>query len=162
IAVQSGGTSMLGEVWYASADTPVGPWHYAVKVVTHERYSFYNPKQHPMFDRDGGRRIYFEGTYTHTFSGNPDARPRYDYNQDLYRLDLGDPRLALPVAVYDVSPGEVPEAFQARRPDKGAPKVAFFAPDRALPGARPVLADKDGLHLGREGDSGAIFYALPT
>jgi hypothetical protein len=160
IAVQSGGTSMLGEVWYAEADTPVGPWLYAVKVVTHERYSFYNPKQHPMFDRDGGRRIYFEGTYTHTFSGNTDATPRYDYNQVLYKLDLGDPRVSLPVAVYDVSAGEVPEAFQARRPDQGTPRVAFFASDRALPGTRPVLADKDGLHLGREGDAGAIFFAL--
>jgi hypothetical protein len=26
IAVQSGGTSYLGEVWYAEADTPLGPW----------------------------------------------------------------------------------------------------------------------------------------
>ena len=37
IAVQQGGTtSYLGEVWYAEADTPVGPWRYARKVVTHE------------------------------------------------------------------------------------------------------------------------------
>ena len=69
-----GGTSMLGEVWYAEADTPVGPWVYARKVVTHDRYSFYNPKQHPMFDKEGGRMIFFEGTYTHTFSGNPTRR----------------------------------------------------------------------------------------
>src|SRR5262249_48634106 len=53
IAVESGGTSLLGEVWYAEADTPVGPWAYAVKVVTHDRYSFYNPKQHPFFDKEG-------------------------------------------------------------------------------------------------------------
>jgi hypothetical protein len=94
IFVQAGGTSSyLGEVWYAEADTPLGPWPSAVKVVTHDRYSFYNPKQHPMLDRAGGRVIYFEGTYTHTFSGNPDATPRYDYNQVMYRLDLADPRL---------------------------------------------------------------------
>jgi hypothetical protein len=68
-----------------------------VKVASHEKYSFYNPKQHPMFDQDGGRRIYFEGTYTHTFSSGPEtATPRYDYNQLMYRLDLSDPRLALP------------------------------------------------------------------
>lgn len=85
------GTSLLGEIWYAEADAPVGPWREAVKVVTHEKYSFYNPKQHPMFSR--GRHLYFEGTYTHTFSGNPHATPRYDYNQILYRLDLDDPRL---------------------------------------------------------------------
>ena len=94
--MQSGGTSFLGEVWYAEANTPTGPWADAVKVVTHERYSFYNPKQHPMFDQKGGQVIYFEGTYTHTFSGNPEATPRYDYNQVMYRLDLAGPRLALP------------------------------------------------------------------
>jgi hypothetical protein len=96
IAVEQGGTSLLGEVWFAEADTPVGPWRDAVKVVTHDRYSFYNPKQHPMFDKDGGRFIYFEGTYTHTFSGNPEMTPRYDYNQLMYKLDLAHPRLGLP------------------------------------------------------------------
>jgi hypothetical protein len=93
IAVQSGGTSFLGEVWYAESDAPTGPWNHAVKVVTHDRYSFYNPKQHPMFDKEGGRFIFFEGTFSHTFSGNADATPRYDYNQVLYKLDLADPRL---------------------------------------------------------------------
>lgn len=91
-----GKPSMLGEVWYAEADSPTGPWRYAVKVVTHERMSFYNPKQHPYFAKDKGRIIYFEGTYTHDFSGNPDTTPRYEYNQVMYRLDLNDPRVALP------------------------------------------------------------------
>ena len=41
--------------------------------------------------------IYFEGTYATTFSRpDADATPRYDYNQVMYRLDLSDPRLALP------------------------------------------------------------------
>jgi hypothetical protein len=90
IFTQTFGTSFLGEVWYAEAETPVGPWHQAVKICSHDRYSFYNPKQHPMFDRDGGRVIYFEGTYSHTFSGNAVPTPRYDYNQVMYRLDLSD------------------------------------------------------------------------
>lgn len=93
ITAQQFGTSLLGETWFAEAETPVGPWKDAVKIVSHEKYSFYNPKQHPMFDQDGGRVIYFEGTYTHTFSGNPHQTPRYDYNQIMYRLDLSDPRL---------------------------------------------------------------------
>jgi len=46
-----------------------------------------------MFDRDGGRVIFFEATYTNTFSGNPDQTPRYNYNQIMYQLDLSDPRL---------------------------------------------------------------------
>ncbi len=100
IAVQIQGTSHLGEVWYAEADTPTGPWVYARKIVTHEKYSFYNPKQHPYFDKDKGRIIFFEGTYTQTFSGNPEKTPRYDYNQILYKLDLADPRLVLPGANF--------------------------------------------------------------
>lgn len=100
---QSGDSSLLGEVWYAEADTPAGPWAYARKIVTHNKYSFYNPEHHPFFDQDGGRIIYFEGTYTTTFSGSAEtATPRYDYNQIMYRLDLDDPRLVLPVAVYQV------------------------------------------------------------
>jgi len=94
ITVQQHGTSYLGEVWYAEAPDIIGPWGPAVKIVTHEKYSFYNPVQHEFFDEDGGRFIYFEGTYTKMFSGNDIATPRYDYNQVMYRLDLDDPRLA--------------------------------------------------------------------
>jgi hypothetical protein len=93
IAVEMGGTSFLGEVWYAEAERPLRLWVHARKIVTHERYSFYNPRHHPEFDQQRGRVIYFEGTYTHTFSGNPEPTPRYDYNQLMYRLDLADPRL---------------------------------------------------------------------
>jgi len=89
------GTSMLGEIWISEADTPEGPWEKARKIVTHDQYSFYNVNHHLQFDQDGGRVIYFEGTYTHTFSGNPSPTPRYDYNQIMYRLDLADPRLKI-------------------------------------------------------------------
>ncbi len=94
IAGQHYGTSLLGEIWYAEADAPTGPWKKARKIVTHDKYSFYNPVHHPFFDAEGGRRIYFEGTYTQSFSGNPVATPRYDYNTIMYRLDLDDPHLA--------------------------------------------------------------------
>jgi hypothetical protein len=90
-----GEQSMVGEVWYAEADRPEGPWRWARKVATHPKMDFYNPVQHPMFDQQGGRVIYFEGTYVNTFSGNPLAVPRYNYNQLMYRLDLADPRLKL-------------------------------------------------------------------
>ena len=89
LAGQIGGkSSLLGEVWYAEAERPTGPFPKAVKVVTHDRMSFYNVCHHPFLDRDGGRVIHFEGTYTSDFSGNPDKTPRYEYNQVLYRLDL--------------------------------------------------------------------------
>lgn len=93
IGVEQGGTSFLGEVWYAEARSPLGPWGKARRIVTHEQYSFYNPVHHAFFDQEGGRLIYFEGTYAQTFSGNPDATPWYDYNQILYRLDLDSPAL---------------------------------------------------------------------
>lgn len=94
ITAQIGGTSFLGEVWYAEAQHITGPWSKAVKVVTHEKYSFYNPVQHAFFEADNGKSIYFEGTYTLTFSGNTHPTPRYEYNQVMYRLDLDDQRLA--------------------------------------------------------------------
>ena len=94
---QYGGTSQLGEIWYAEADSLTGPWSYAKKIITHDDYSFYNPVHHPFFDQEGGRRIYLEGTYSMTFSGNTNPTPRYDYNQIMYRLDLADPRLKLAV-----------------------------------------------------------------
>ena len=91
-----GKASNLGEVWYAEADAPEGPWTHARKVATHPTYSFYNPAHHAFFDQDGGRVIFFEGTYTAEFSGAPFPTPRYNYNQIMYRLDLSDPRLKMP------------------------------------------------------------------
>lgn len=89
VAGQIGGkASLLGEVWYAEADHPTGPFARAVRVVTHDRQTFYNVNHHAFLDRDGGRLIHFEGTYTNDFSGNPHKTPRYNYNQVLYRLDL--------------------------------------------------------------------------
>ena len=138
IAVEVGGSSsMLGEVWYAEADTPLGPWAYARKVVTHEKYSFYNPKHHAEFDKEGGKTVFFEGTYTISFSGNTDPTPRYEYNQLMYKLDLDDPRLNLPSAVYEGADGAValgPDAEAARRGDP----PAFFALSRPGPGTVPL------------------------
>jgi hypothetical protein len=90
-----GASSYLGEIWYSEADKPEGPWKFARKVVTHNHYSCYNPVHDDFFDQEGGRIIYFEGTYVTTFSRDGDPTPRYDYNQIMYRLDLSDPRLDL-------------------------------------------------------------------
>ncbi|WP_437187776.1 hypothetical protein SH668x_001186 [Planctomicrobium sp. SH668] len=93
IASEIGGTSMLGEVWYSESEDLLGEWAPATKVVTHQNYTFYNPLQHPELAEEGGRFIYFEGTYTDTFADGPVKTPRYDYNQIMYRLDLSDERL---------------------------------------------------------------------
>jgi hypothetical protein len=161
IAVEQGGTaSLLGEVWYAEANAPVGPWAYARKIVTHDRYTFYNPKQHHLFDQDGGRIVYFEGTYSRMFSGNPVATPRYDYNQIMYRLDLGDARLRLPVGVR-VADGEGGAATYSTHARSGP--IAFFAHDRPAEGLVPVFANPGGgLELDAEGDGRTpLFYARP-
>jgi hypothetical protein len=84
---------MLGEIWYAEADSPFGPWGSAVKVVGHDNYTFYNPHLHPEFTAPDSPVLLFEGTYTATFADRPPATPRFDYNQILYRLDLDDPAL---------------------------------------------------------------------
>jgi hypothetical protein len=180
IAVESfGNSSFLGEVWFAEADTPVGPWVYARKIVTHQKYSFYNPKQHPMFDKENGRIIFFEGTYTTTFSGNNDPTPRYDYNQVMYQLDLSDRRLALPVAIYEVGSGRdgpvrlVPRTLVPRREGTPPRRVVFFAPDREGIATLPVYERYDAnegqtLSVGRiddtaEGkDARPVFYILPA
>ncbi|MCL5279161.1 MAG: hypothetical protein M1376_04550 [Planctomycetes bacterium] len=178
IFVQAGGSSSyLGEVWYAEADTPVGPWAYARKVATHNKYSFYNPKQHPYFDQDGGRTIYFEGTYSWTFSGSEErATPRYDYNQIMYRLNLDDPRLALPAPVYQVRSERggrdylMGGAMAQMGKWESVESIAFYAikPGRATDGLTTIYADRlsDG-STRLTADSPAaeakpLFYALPS
>ena len=88
-----GDPSVLGELWYAEAESPFGPWKDAVKVVTHNNYTFYNPRLHPEFTPEGSPVLLFEATYTSTFAGHAIPTPRHNYNQVLYRLDLDDPQL---------------------------------------------------------------------
>lgn len=174
-----GESSFLGEVWCAEADTPVGPWGYARRVVTHNKYSFYNPKQHPHFDSDGGRVIFFEGTYSYTFSGSAEtATPRYDYNQMMYRLDLADPRLNLPAAVYQVADGRGGRDYimrsaveQAEKWD-GVEAVVFYAvePQKAGDGMVPIykiqapVGNSMRIRLAVQPPASPVeplFYALP-
>jgi hypothetical protein len=162
---QSGESSFLGEVWFAESDEPTGPWHYARKIVTHDQYSFYNPKHHAFFDEDGGRAIYFEGTYTHTFSGNPVITPRYDYNQILYRLDLARPELHLPVA-YSAAPEKPSSSAQSVPPFtrwQASHKVAFYACDQPTQGSQALIWTGNRCILGdtRPDQGRVLFYALP-
>jgi hypothetical protein len=85
-----GKPSGLGEIWYAEADSPFGPWENAVKVVTHNNYTFYNPRLHPELTSTDSPILLFEGTYTATFADHAIPTPRYEYNQVLYRLDLNE------------------------------------------------------------------------
>ncbi|RPH40729.1 MAG: hypothetical protein EHM91_10800 [Planctomycetota bacterium] len=88
-----GKPSAFGELWYAESDSPTGPWGAAVKVLTHENYTFYNPRLHPEFTPADSPVLIFEGSYTREFADKPHPTPKYDYTQILYRLDLDDPAL---------------------------------------------------------------------
>jgi len=88
-----GKPSAFGEVWYAEADAPTGPWGKAVKIISHENYTFYNPRIHPEMTPRDSPILLFEGTHSKEFADRPPPTPRYDYNQILYRLDLDDPAL---------------------------------------------------------------------
>lgn len=102
---QKFGDTLCGEIWLSAANAPEGPWTWTRKVATHhmsrDGYTnnsndLYNPVQHYELMREGGRYVYFSGTFVNTFSGNPWPTPYYNYNNIMYRLDLKDPRLNLP------------------------------------------------------------------
>jgi len=188
-----GRDSFLGEVYYFEADTPLGPWAYGQRIITHTRsapvdwsrsepretYTFYNPVQHPELDREGGRKVFIEGTLATTFAAPPTPpMPGYDYNQMMYRLDLGNPRVFLPVAIYRAADGggslyRTRAAEANRLAASGEPamrkwNLAFFAPDRRRPGTIPVheVASETGSGLRLiAGDGGSdaspVFYCAP-
>lgn len=91
-----GKPSAFGELWYAEADAPEGPWGPAVKILSHENYTFYNPRVHGEWLDERTPFLLFEATYTQQFADRPVPTPRYDYNQILYRLDFDEPRLEAP------------------------------------------------------------------
>jgi len=168
-------SAKAGEIWFAEADTPTGPWVYARRVVSHENYNFYNPTQHPFFDQEGGRLIYFEGTYTAAFSGAKEKTPRYDYNQIMYRLALDDPRLALPVPVYRVKGRDglqrylTRESVEREKLWESIEDVVFFAfpPDRGRGGMIPIFAavENGNVVLNDKPPGGGnqpLFFALPV
>jgi hypothetical protein len=82
-----------GAVYYAEGLQPEGPYGRAVQIIHHNTYNLYNVVTHPFFNREQGRVIYLEGTYTDAFSNARERTPRYNYNQMMYRLRLDDPRL---------------------------------------------------------------------
>ena len=156
----------MGDLYHAEADTPMGPWVYAQRVVEHEQYTFYNPFHHPEFDQDGGRTIFVEGTYTTTFTfPEPVPTPRYNYNQVMYRLPLDEPKLQVPVALYQVD-GQLLTKHELR---PGAEKLAaaFFAQDHALPQTVPVAwsgaaCEPRTLEASATPKTKPLFHALPA
>jgi hypothetical protein len=165
--VNAAGTgTLVGDIWYLESDSALGPWSYARRVVGHTAYSMYNPRQHPFFAEDNGRVVYFEGTYTRSFSSATVSTPRYDYNQQMFRLDLGDARMALPVAVYDLRDALGRQELASRtglRARHATPAARFDALDRPTPATVPfrwtgACADR-ALRAG-DGVGTPVFYAV--
>lgn len=158
--------TLVGDIWYLESDSALGPWSYARRVVGHTAYSMYNPRQHPFFAEDNGRVVYFEGTYTRSFSSATVSTPRYDYNQQMFRLDLGDPRMALPVAIYDLRDGLSRQELTSRaglRARHATPATRFDALDR--PTASTVAFRWTGACADRalrpgDGVGSPVFYAV--
>ena len=169
-------TECCGAVWYFEGDTPIGPFVYGRKIVTHENYDFYNVGQHPLFDQDGGKTIYFEGTYTTGFSGSTNPTPLYDYNQMMYRLSLDDSRLSLPSPVYRVKDAQGRQRYLMRAAVDSLNlwdhilDIAFYAvpPHRTVGHMIPVYtpSDKNGEKFDTlataTGTDQRAFYALPV
>lgn len=175
IVKEDEGVSNHGTLWFAEADTQLGPWVYAKRILRHDYYNFYNPLQHKFFDEDNGRVIFFEGTYSDFFDAGGPLTPRYNYNEIMYRLDLSDPRLALPVPVYLMRGDHSTERYllgngvNAQDGWERVKTVPFFAipPDYSHEGLIPIFAytGKRGTELRSQppyqADAVPLFYALP-
>ena len=152
------------DVWYGEADSPVGPWVYIKKVAEHRQF-FYNPVHHDFLDLDGGKRIFFEGTFTTFFSKEP-AIPRYEYNQLLYGLSLDEHQLVLPQPVYVTGEedGLIYKMITDLTPlEKKHVTIPFFALDQAVDdeNVMPVYQRHPGqLSLSGEVGDSPVFYAI--
>lgn len=163
-----GSSSALGEIWQAEADTPLGPWLYATKIISHNDYTFYNTLYHPELAR--GSFVFLEGTYTATYSGAKELTPRYNYNQLLYRVDLARPEFASPVAVYELEPDQLSHLGTKRELRPGAPALSaeFLAYEREVPGTVAVAFTDASCRSGRRLEltktpkTAPLFYAVPA
>ena len=166
---QSFGDTLLGEIWYLEADTPQGPWVYARKIITHnwpgQTCSFYLSTQLPEFDKNGGRTIYLKGSFSSTFGDEKKDAPRHDYNIMVYKLELDDPRLFLPVPVYHDA-AKTGRYGTKQDFDRADLDLVWFAPDRPAPGTLPIyqIADQNGIRLTPKAGKNArkVFFALPA
>lgn len=102
-----------GDIVYAEADTPTGPWAFARQISGLDNYNLYNPILHPWFFKENGRIVFFEGTYTNYFSASPGKTPEVDYNQVMYKLDTEQEQMLMPIAIYRVNEGQNPARLRS-------------------------------------------------
>ncbi len=147
------------DIWFSEADTPLGPWVYARKVAEHESF-LYNPTHHPFLDQNGGKDIFFEGTFT-KFMSDEERVPRYDYNQLFHKLSLDNTQVYLPSAIYKEK-GQYKFAEKLDSVSDGIEEISFFAmpPERIIKGLIPIYKLKNE-KLSLKGNE-ILFYAVPN
>jgi hypothetical protein len=148
------------DIWFSEADSPIGPWVYAKKIVEHRSF-LYNPTQHPFLDQNGGKEIFFEGTFT-KFLSKEEKVPRYDYNQLFYKLSFEDEQTFLPSPVYKVDNQYLlREHLKSDISKNEIEEIGFYAmqPCRKTEGLIPIYQYNDRLSLNGENP---IFYAVPN
>ncbi len=153
-----GKDSFIGEIWYSESCTPLGPWTHAIKVLSHKSRDFYNPVHHSFLDN--GPNLYFEGTYVNTFDKGAAPTPYYDYNQQLYKLELNDTRLfEIPSLVWWNNKTNQYELVQPAN-DIQHLHFKFFAYDRPCNACIPIYQDGSGDLFAKAGPGrDQVFYA---
>ncbi|RIA08578.1 hypothetical protein OE09_0397 [Flavobacteriaceae bacterium MAR_2010_72] len=149
------------DIWFAEADSPIGPWVYAKKIVEHKSF-LYNPTHHPFLDQNGGKDIFFEGTFTKFFS-DEEKVPRYDYNQLFYKLSLEDEQTFLPSAVYKVNNQyDFRDNLSLNVTINDIEEIGFYAlqPHQNVEGLIPIYQSEDK-NLSLSGNN-PLFYAVPN
>lgn len=178
------GRSKHGEVWYAEADSPLGPWVYARRIATHRQstrfareFTYAFPKLHSYFQKQKGETVFFSGTFGKFLTESAPV-PRYEMNEMMYGLDVTQRGLFLPTAVYEYRDDQDRIQYGTRKNTtqsiRSSPTVRYYAlpPDRPSGESVPVWlmesTDSNGnsvVRLTTDSDQVAsdvqpVFYAL--
>ena len=157
IGTQLGGdSSQIGEIFYSESNTIIGPWRWAVKIISHKNIDFYNPAHHDFFDKENGKIIFIEGTYTRTFDKLGIPTPMYDYNQQFYKLNISS--IEIPQPIYLDKNGKFTSKIQENS------KVQFYAFLKKFTDFEmiPVIYEK-GMYVEREiisKNDEIVFYSM--
>ncbi len=143
IVSEIGGTSFLGEVWLGHGRLTTAALGLRPQGRHPRQLHVLQPQATSRCWTRRGKRIFFEAAYTHTFSDNKDATPRYDYNQVMYQLDLSIPELNLPVAFYRRRGDRPGQPRNQGEQGAGGP-VAFFRSGAARNETVPVFLSNAG------------------
>ena len=159
--------TILGEVWYTEADTPVGPWVYGACESLRTTTTAFTIRDIIRFLTRRGGVHFFEGSFATIYSKAVDKTPRYDYDQLMSGSSMGDPQngdsirhvrdLDRQRSAFRDRPGAGSRSFLAssvlciRRSCQRSTPVYEVIDERRRPGG----GSENG------GEKSPVFYALP-